>query len=121
MVGIIIVWIVNLIRAVRNLWRRILQRRVDYVLIEVGGALPEFAPAPPWWQRRFLQISAPASLAGLRRQFQRVAADPQARGIVLRINGLAAGWATLQSLRDEIARVRADGKQVVAYLLTPDV
>src|SRR5262249_132416 len=39
---------------------------------------------------------------------------------LLKINGLAAGWATLQSLRDELGRFRAGGKRVVAYLLTPD-
>src|SRR5262245_59509807 len=111
---IIIVWIRNLLRAVRNMWRRLLRQRVDYVRIEIGGALPEFAPAPPWWQRRFLQMSAPASLQGLRRQLERIAADPQAQGVLLRINGLAAGWATLQSLRDEIAHFRASGKRAIA-------
>lgn len=119
--GIIIVWFRNLFRALRNLWRRLWRRRVDYVRIELDGALPEFAPAQPWWQRRFLQTSAPTSLQGLRRQFERIAADPQAQGVLLRINGLTAGWATLQSLRDEIAHFRASGKRVVAYLLTPDI
>ncbi len=37
--------------------------------------------------------------------------DPQAQGVLLRINGLAAGWATLQSLRDEIAYFRSSGKR----------
>ena len=119
--GIVIVWFVNLLRALGNLWRRMLRRHVDYVRIEIGGTLPEFAPASPWWQRRFLQRSTPASLQGLRRQLQRIAADPQVRGVILRINGLAAGWATLQSLRDAIAQFRAGGKRVVAYLLTPDM
>src|SRR5688572_10459157 len=111
--GIIIVWLRNLFRGLRNLWRLLWRRRVDYVRIELDGALPEFAPAQAWWQRRFLQTSAPTSLQGLRRQFERIAADPQAQGVLLRINGLAAGWATLQSLRDEIAHFRASGKRVV--------
>ena len=119
--GIVIVWITNLFCALANLWRKILQRRVDYVRIEIAGALPEFAPASPWWQRRFFQRSTPVSLQGLRRQLQRVAADPQASGVILRINGLAAGWATLQSLRDEMAHFRACGKRVIAYLLTADM
>src|SRR5262245_43659278 len=118
--GIIIVWVVNLFRALRNLWRRILRRRVDYVQIEIGGSLPEFTTAIRWWQRRFLGMSAPASMHGLRRMLERVADDPQAAGVLLKINGLAAGWAALQSLRDELARFRAGGKRVVAYLLTPD-
>src|SRR5262245_25555041 len=100
--SIIIIWLRNLVRAIRNLWRRLLRRRVDYVRVEISGALPEFALVPPWWQRRFFQMSAPPSLQGLRRQLERIAADSQAQGVLLRINGLAAGWATLQSLRDEI-------------------
>jgi protease-4 len=119
--GIIFIWLINLFRAVSNLWRKILRRRVDYVRIEIAGALPEFAPALPWWQRRFLQRSAPASLHGLRRQLERIAADPQAQGVLLRINGLAAGWATLQSFHDEIAHFRASGKRAVAFLLAPDM
>ena len=121
MLGILIVWIINLFRALGNLWRRILRRRVDYIRVEIAGALPEFAPSPPWWQRRFLGMSAPLSLYELRRQLARIAADPQAMGVLLRINGLAAGWATLQSLRDEIGHFRTCGKRVVAYVLTPDM
>jgi protease-4 len=94
---------------------------VDYVRVEIVGALPEFTPSPPWWQRRFLGMSAPLSLYELRRQLARIAADPQTTGVLLRINGLAAGWATLQSLRDEIRHFRACGKRVVAYVLTPDM
>ncbi|MFL5802644.1 MAG: S49 family peptidase [Roseiflexaceae bacterium] len=121
MLGTVFVWFRNLARATGNSWQRLRRRRVDYVRIEIGGALPEFAPTPPWWQRRFFQISAPASLQGLRRQLGRIAADPQAQGVLLRINGLATGWATLQSLRDEIAHFRASGKRAIAYLLTPDM
>jgi protease IV len=121
MIGTIFVWIVNFFRALANLWRKLWRRRVDYVRIEITGDLPEFVPALPWWQRRFLQRNPPASLQGLRRQLQRIAADPQTQGVLLRINGLVAGWATLQSFRDEIAHFRASGKRVVAFLLTPDM
>jgi protease-4 len=119
--GIIITWLINFTRAIRNLWRRLLRRRADWVRLDLTGALPELATAPPWWQRRLLGARPPASLQGLRRMLERVAADPQASGVLLKIDGLAAGWATLQSLRDEIARFRAGGKRVVAYLVTPDV
>jgi protease-4 len=118
MFGRIRVWFVNLFRAIGNLWRRIRQRRLDYVRLELGGSLPEFAASPAWWQRRFLGMRTPASMYGLRRQLERIAADPQATGMVLKLDGLAAGWATLQSLRDEIGRFRASGKRVVAYLVT---
>jgi protease-4 len=119
--GIIIIWLINFTRAIRNGWRRLLRRRLDYVRIELSGALPEFADPPPWWRRRFLGAHEPASLHGLRRMLQRIAADPQAAGVLLKIDGLAAGWATLQSLRDELAHFRAKGKRAAAYLLTPDM
>jgi protease-4 len=119
MLGSIIVWLINLVRAIRNLWRQLLRRRVDYVRLEIAGSLPEFAAAPSWWQRRFFGARAPASLQALRRAFQRVAADPQTTGVLLRIDDLEAGWATLQSLRDEIAWLRGQGKRVVAYLMRP--
>jgi protease-4 len=119
--GIIIVWLRNLFRALGNLWRRLLRRRVDFVRIEIGGSLPEFVTVPPWWQRRLLRASPALSLHALRRQLARIAADPQTAGVLLRINGLEAGWATLQSLRDEIAYFRTSGKRAVVYLLTADM
>jgi protease-4 len=121
MISSIIVFVINVSRSLRNTWRRLLRRRVDYVRIELSGALPEFAARPPWWQRRFLGAREIPSLHGLRRKLQRIAADPQATGVLLKIDGLAAGWATLQSLRDELAHFRTSGKRAVAYLLTPDM
>jgi protease-4 len=118
MIGWLIVALRNAVRALRNGWCRLWGRRVDYVLIDVGGALPEFAPPAAWWRRRFLGETAPASLQGLRRQLWQVADDPQACGVILRIADLEAGWATLQSLRDELERFRASGKRVVACLHT---
>src|SRR5919108_4579940 len=91
MIGTIVAWMINLVHGIGNIWRRIARRRVDYVWLEIGGALPEFAAAPSWWQRRFLGMSAPVSLYGLRRQLDRIAADPQTTGELLRINELTAG------------------------------
>ncbi|HEU5102154.1 MAG TPA: signal peptide peptidase SppA, partial [Roseiflexaceae bacterium] len=121
MIGSIIVLVLNLCRSLANGWRRLLRRRVDYVRIELGGTLPEFTTTPAWWRRRLLGAREPASLHGLRRMLQRIAADPQASGVLLKIDGLAAGWATLQSLRAELAHFRASGKRAVAYLQTPDM
>ncbi len=121
MMEILLVWWINLWHDLGNLWRRMLRRRVTHIRIELHGSLPEFVSSPVWWQRRFLGRREPLSLSRLRRQFTRIAADPQVRGVLLHINGLTAGWATLQSLRDEIRRLREAGKKVSVYLRTPDV
>jgi protease IV len=117
----LLTWVLNLVLRLGNLWRRILRRRVDYVRLRLSGGIPEFADRPPRWQRMLLGARPPLSVAGLRRMFRRVAADPQVRGVLLEIDSVASGWATLQSIRAEIAELRAAGKRVVAYLITPDV
>lgn len=119
--SVIVIWLINLARATRNGWRALRRQRVAWVRLELTGGLPEFAAPARWWQRRFLGRRSPASLQGLRRMFERVAADPHAQGVLLKIDGLVAGWATLQSLRDEIARLRGAGKRVAAYLVSADM
>jgi protease-4 len=111
---IILAWI-NLWFFVLNSWRRLLRRRVDYVYLEISGELPEFAPKPPLAQR-LAGTRPPLSLATLRSRFQRIAHDPRTRGVVLVLRNINTGWATLQSLRDEMARLRSNGKRVVVYL-----
>ncbi|MBC8077262.1 MAG: signal peptide peptidase SppA [Chloroflexales bacterium] len=115
-----ILWIINGWRWLRNSWRRLLRRRVDYVRLDLTGALPEFAPEPAWWQRRFLGARSTPSLMRLRRQLEHIAIDPHAQGVLLTANAFAPGWATAQSLRDALQIFRSSGKQVVAYLITPD-
>jgi protease-4 len=111
---------INLWRRLVNGWRRVFRRRVEYVRFRLTGPLPELATAPSWWQRRFLGAQPVQSVQGLRRAFERIADEPRVRGVILHIDGLQGGWATLQSLRAEITTLRAAGKRVVAYLVTPD-
>lgn len=121
MLNILFAWLTNIARSLLNVWRRLLRRRVDWVRLDIGGELPEFAITPAWWQRRFLGVTAPISLQELRRRLDRIAGDPHTQGAFLKIDGLAAGWATLQSLRDELDRFRASGKRIVAHIITPDL
>ena len=46
-----------------------------------------------------------------------IARDPAAKAVVITIDGVSAGWASVQELRDEIGKVRAAGKKVFAYLV----
>lgn len=121
MLARLVIFSINGWRWCANRWRRLLGRRVDYVRITLSGAVAEFADTPPRWQRMLTGARPPLSVAGMRRLFAQVGADPQARGVLLRIDGLESGWATLQSMRAAIADLRGQGKQVVAYLITPDV
>ncbi|MEW5850249.1 MAG: signal peptide peptidase SppA [Myxococcota bacterium] len=107
-------------RHTRNMIRAWRHPRVDWVRLEVKGAMPEVSPRLKWWQRRLLGAQPQHSLMALRRQMQRVAADPRTRGIILRIRNLNAGWATVQSIRDEILRLRKAGKRVLAYVMGAD-
>src|SRR5882672_4557763 len=43
-------------------------------------------------------------------------ADERIDGVVLNVRALSVGYARLQELRDALAKVRASGKTVVAYL-----
>lgn len=46
-----------------------------------------------------------------------IARDPAAKAVVITIDGLSAGWASVQELRDEITKIRAAGKKVFAYMV----
>src|SRR5690606_29058989 len=95
-------------------------RRVDVVVMDLGGELPQFSQKSPLWQRLMKQSADPLSVQELRKRFAQVAADPNARGVLLRIYALQTGWATLQSVRDEIAYLRSRGKHVWAYVVAGD-
>lgn len=103
-----------------NLRKRWADKPVGYVMLDVGGPLPEFAPPPPPWARLPIPLvqapPPPLSLSLLRRRLKRIAADPRPKGVIIRLHVLGGGWATAQSLRDALLKFRADGdKRVVIY------
>src|ERR687894_1590381 len=108
--------LLNFARLLRNT-RRALHRSPDFVWIPVTGALPEFEPSRRGLLRRRLDPrTLSPSLEGIRERLDRVLTDDRVRGVILRVENLAAGWAALEELRTEIDRFRKRGKQVVAYL-----
>src|SRR3972149_6833081 len=104
--------------ALHNLRCRLKPADVDYIAFGLGGALPEFIPPPPAWHKLipFPLPGAPSgpSLTGLRNAFEQIAIDPRPVGVLIELYGLDIGWATAQSLRDAMNRLRAKGKKVVA-------
>jgi protease-4 len=111
----------------RNFWirlgnrRRLLsRRRIEYILIELFGSLPEYTTPPAFWRRLipipgFYPETDSLSLSAVRSALDRIAADPRPLGIVIRLDGLATGWGTAQNVRQIITRFRESGKRVVAY------
>ena len=113
--------LVNLFRLLRNAYARVLRRPPDFVWIPVTGALPEFEPPRLGLLRRRLQPRPPdLSLEGIRGRLDRILADGRVKGVILRVENLDAGWASLEELRAELRRFKESGKKVVAYLMDPD-
>jgi protease-4 len=115
MPGKLIVSLINGWLWLRNSLRRLLRRRVDYVYMELGGELPEFADELSIMQR-LLGAQQTNSMAELRRRLRRIAADPQTRGIILVLREFSPGWATAEGLRAELLHFRERGKRVVVFL-----
>ena len=112
--------LINLLRLLRNV-RPALRRPPDFVWISVTGTLPEFEPSRRGLLRRRLDPRTLApSLESIRSRLDRILADGRARGVILRIENLDAGWANLEELRAELHRFRERGKTVAAYLVDPD-
>lgn len=78
--------------------------------IEIKGSYPEGTQLPGLFSE--LSEGLDDALA----RFDKAANDTNLSGLVLRINGPSIGWAKANSLRQAIAKVRAKGKRVIAYL-----
>lgn len=85
----------------------------DYLCINLSGAYPDLAPERSFLQQQFLPPVT--SIAELEQRFQRIAADPRIRGIVLKLSPLALSMAQLESLRQAIESLRSTGKRVFAW------
>ena len=115
--GILTDSLVNLRRAPRNLYVRLLKRPPDYVVLDISGSLPEFEEQSSFVRRRLSPGPPAPNLEGLRQSLERISADGRGRGVVLRIQGLSAGWASLEELRAEIQVFQENGGRVAAYLV----
>lgn len=95
-------------------WRRGRFKKLDYVLFVLPAKLPALPEQRGWLRSRVLG-APPLSLWELNQHFERIAADPRPRGVILHLRGAELPLADLQSLRDSFLRLRAQGKQVVCY------
>jgi protease-4 len=95
-------------------FRRALRKSPDYVLFLLEEDLPALPDPPiPRWQRLFSRSRL--SIKELGDRFDLIAREPKTVGVVLHLRPVPMSMATLQDLRDLIAKLRAAGKRVVAW------
>ncbi|MGD8903353.1 MAG: signal peptide peptidase SppA [Anaerolineae bacterium] len=116
------IWISDLLRNAvllfTNRLRLLRSRKLDYIVLHMSGTYPERTVQRP---RRFpLSLlpwpSPPPSVDSFATSLERIAHDPRVKGAVLIMSDLAAGPATVGSLRAAILRLRQAGKRCVAYM-----
>jgi protease-4 len=106
----------NVLLAMRNGLRRLRGARLDYVVMPVGGPLPERDGPPRSFIERRLPLPAdPLSLQRLNARLRAVADADNVRGVVFIFREFHAGLATLQNFRAAVARLRASGKKAIVY------
>ncbi|MFC2079467.1 signal peptide peptidase SppA [Candidatus Bipolaricaulota bacterium] len=111
--GSVIFAIRSMFRFVGNLFRRV-GKAPDYVTFTIEGPIWETAPPRPPFPRRMLSPKV-RTLRSLGAQFRQVSRDPRVKGVVLRLYGVNAPPAQLQSLRGLIQELRAAGKRVIIW------
>lgn len=84
-----------------------------FLTIKVDGAVADIVARPRFWELRKAKTVA---LNDVREIVDHAIADRRVRGIILTIKSLAAGMASAASLRDQLARARAAGKEVIVHL-----
>ena len=104
----------------RYLWwlvssiRRSIGRPPDYVVFVLEEPLPALPDPPrPLWQR--FTAKPRLSVKELGDHFEAIARDARIRGVVLHLRSTGMSMATLQDLRELVAKLRNKGKRVVAW------
>jgi protease IV len=67
-------------------------------------------------QRRYFADAAPPAMPVVTEALRKAAYDPRVRGVLLRIEPLAIGWARVQEIRRHVEFFRASGKETVAFV-----
>ncbi len=101
----------------RNQLRMLQDTQVDYIVIPIGGSLPErTGPPRSFWQRQLpIYRDDPLSLQELNYIVQRIGDARNAKGVLFIFEGFSAGLATLQNFRRAVQRLRERGKEVIVY------
>jgi protease IV len=84
-----------------------------FLALKIDGAVTDVLARPRFWEVRAQKA---ISLHDVSELVDHAIADPRVRGLLVTIKSLAAGMATSMSLRAQLARARAAGKEVVVHL-----
>lgn len=84
-----------------------------FVAITIDGPVVDIASRLRFWQRQARKATA---LYDVSRIVDHASADPRVRGMIVTIKHMSSGMASAVSLRAELARLRAAGKEVVVHL-----
>ena len=118
----------RLLCALSNLRRRIFRKRLpDYAVFVLDRELEERPPSGPWWQEYIPGRKEPLTIKDLSEALQRVAGDPDVKGVLFLFKGATLSIAQAQSLAALFARFRqwdeqyrrqtpAPAKQIMVHL-----
>ena len=73
-----------------NLRRRLLRKRLaDYPVLVLDREIEERSPATPWWHGYVPGRKTPLTLEEISHDLQRIAGDPDVKGVILLVKGAA--------------------------------
>ncbi len=103
------------------LFRWLGRPRGSWVHAKLGDGLVETdPPARPWSPLAqlipALRRRRPTSVRAVARLVDAMLRDPAREGLLLEVGALPGGWARIDALRRELARLRRGGKKVAVYL-----
>lgn len=93
---------------------------LEYIIIDVPQQMPTLPVNMNMIQRRVFG-DPPLSLVELARTFKRIGEDARTQGVVLKLQSLQMSGAQLQTLRDEIIKLRSKKKRVVCFASSYDL
>ncbi|MDX1415848.1 MAG: signal peptide peptidase SppA, partial [Candidatus Promineifilaceae bacterium] len=100
----------------RNRARKLRRLNIDYIVMPIGGSLPERAAPRPGFIGRRLQLREPElSMQELNERLRKIGDADNVKGVVFIFQGFQAGIASIQNLRRSMERLRETGKKVVVY------
>lgn len=106
--------------SLRNGVRKLRTAQIDYIVMTLGGPMPERDEPPRGFIERQFPLPPPSlSIEILNERLRLVADADNVKGVLFLVRGFDTGLASLQNIRQSILRLRAAGKTAVVY--TPDL